>query len=209
MKKFLRLILLPVVAVCMFVSAFSVISGTNTGTETTMGGIVTRQTEQFILQNFGEAESAEELANDLLTFALKNFVYDERYMDYPQTADTNRFIFQHDFHGVCLDFAAFVKSTFQVICRHKGWDNVGCNVAIGLDIFGKKGHAANYITVKAPDGSARIYALDTTWDLDRSRLRAPLQRLRSFVTVPTATEIPDTIRSVFLEYYRFSACIIT
>ena len=93
-----------------------------------------------------------------------------------------------------MDFSAFVKSVFQVLSRHKNWEHVGCHVALGHDLHQREGHAVNYISVKAPDGSAKIYELDITWDFARYQKGKPLQGITYSVMADTSEDIPKTIR---------------
>ena len=209
MKTFFKLLLFLIMAVCLVFSIHSFITNANNGTNCSTGGIITGQTEQFIIDTFGCACSPEELAKYILHFALKNFTYDEDSISFPQTADINRFIFLHDFHGVCMDFSAFVKSVFQVICRHKGWEHVGCHVVLGHDLRQREGHAVNYITVKMPDGTVKVYEFDVTRDLAIYKKGREPQGIRYFLFAVSQEAVPKIIRKAFSEFYQYPILVVT
>ena len=209
MRRFGKLLLTLVLIGCICSSVCTFITNANTGTDCTMGGIITEQTERFILDVFGCADSPEELADLLLEFALEHFTYDQNSITIPQTADTNRFISKNNFHGVCMDFSAFVKSVFQVISRNKHWDHVGCHVVLGNDSPFREGHAVNYISVKNPDGTVTIYEFDVTRDLSRHREGKSVQGIRYFFIVPSPEAVPQAIRNAFSQFYKYPYLIIT
>lgn len=209
MRKFYKLLLTLVLIGCICFSAQSFITNANNGTDCTMGGIITEQTQRFILDTFDNACSPEELANQILTFCLTHFTYDKSSITIPQTADTNRFIFKNDFHGVCMDFSAFVKSVFQVVGRQKGWEHVGCSVVLGHDLRAREGHAVNYIWVKAPDGTVTVYELDLTRDLTLHNKGRNVQGIGYSLVADSVDAVPRTIRSAFSEFYKYPIIVIT
>ena len=209
MRKFCKLLLTLVLIGCICFSAQSFITNADNGTDCTMGGIITEQTERFILDTFDSACSPEELANQILAFCLTHFTYDKSSITIPQTADTNRFIFKNDFRGVCMDFSAFVKSVFQVVGRHKGWEHVGCNVVLGHDLRAREGHAVNYICVKAPDGTVTIYELDLTRDLAFHNKGRKVQGIGYSLVADSVDTVPRTIRNTFSESYKYPIVVIT
>ncbi len=209
MRKFCKLLLSLILIGCICFSAHTFITNANNGTDCTMGGIITEQTEHFILETFGSAGSPEELANQLLDFALEHFTYDEDSITVPQTADTNRFIFKNGFRGVCMDFSAFVKSVFQVVGRHKGWEHVGCHVVLGHSLRSRDGHAVNYLSVKNPSGTVTIYEFDVTWDLSRHQKSKSVQGLGYSVVVDSPESVPQAIRTAFSEFYKYPILVIT
>ena len=209
MRKFCKLLLFIILVGCIYFSVHSFITNANTGTDCTMGRIITEQTEHFILDTFGFADSPEALANLILDFILEHFTYDESSVTIPQTADTNRFIFKNDFHGVCMDFSAFVKSVFQVICRHKGWEQGGCHVVLGYGLRSRVGHAVNYLSVKNPDGTVTIYEFDTTRDLTLRQKGQAVQGIQYSIVADSPDAVPQVIREAFSEFYKYPILIIT
>ena len=202
MKKFLCFI----AAVCVFLSmgltAFADITAANNGTGCSLGGPVTRETQRFVRYNFSQATSPEDLALMICDFAYENFTYDKGAISIPQTANTNRFIFEKQFVGVCLDYAAFTRTVFNIICRDKGWDHVGCHVALGNDLK-RDGHAVNYISVEQPDGSVVIYEFDVTRDLTRFQKNKEPYELRFFFIAKNSREVRNTIMSAFRTIYKY------
>lgn len=209
MKNFYKFALSLVLFGCICFSFNTFVTNANNGTDCTMGGIITEQTERFILDNFDSASTPEDLANLLLTFTLEHFVYDENSITIPQTADTNRFIFKNDFHGVCMDFSAFVKSVYQVVCRYKRWQHVGCHVVLGHDFQSREGHAMNYISVKTADGEVTIYELDLTRDLDRHQNGKSVQGIKYSFVVTSSEAVPQAIRDAFSQFYKYPHLVIT
>lgn len=209
MRKFCKLILVLVMIGCISCSVHIFITNANNGTNCSTGGIITEQARQFILDTFGNTDSPEELANCILRFALENFTYDESYTSLPQTADTNRFIFKNDFHGVCMDFSAFVKSVFQVVGQDNGWEHVGCHIVLGHDLRQREGHAVNYLTVRSADGTVRIYEFDVTQDLTRHSKGKPVQGIGYSVVVSSPETVPQTIRKAFSDFYKYPYLVIT
>lgn len=209
MRNFFKLLLSLILIGCICFSFYIFITNANNGTDCTMGGIITKQTENFILDTFGSARSPEDLANQILKFALEHFTYDPNSITIPQTADTNRFISKNDFHGVCMDFSAFVKSVYQVICRYKHWNHVGCHVVLGVDFQSRKGHAMNYISAKNANGEVTIYEFDLTRDLSRHQNGKSVQGIAYFFVVASSETVPQTIRNAFSQFYKYPYLVIT
>lgn len=204
MGRFLKKLIALGCLVCILLAAGFDVLQSRSGNANSIGSIVTPETRHFILLEFGSAVGPKDLAYKVLDFSLRNFTYDDETVGFFQSADTNRFIFQKDFHGVCLDFAAFVKTVFCVIAEEKGWEHVGCYVALGIGLRPRGGHALNYITVENPDGTVTIYELDTTWDLGRYQSHQLLQELSYSVVAESPQQVEDKIHEAFDSYYQYS-----
>ncbi len=208
MKKLCSFVLFLSMVVCMLPSFRLILSDSKAGFERSMGGIVTEETKKFYLEKFGSAETPEDLTDALLAFALENFVYDDSVVSRPQIADNHRFIFKNCFHGVCMDFSAFVKSAVQVVSDEKGWDHVGCVVVLGYDSVFSEGHATNYIVIENPDGTAKIFVLDTTWEVDRNKKGLPLQGLNFYYPVTKEENRKEKINALFDSYYQYRVSVV-
>ena len=209
MSRFLKQAIALVCLVGVVCAGWFDLRQSKAGEHTGIGGITTEKTRDYIIDTFGDAEDPLELAYRVYLFALKHFVYDENYSSPVfQTTDNQRFIFQNDFRGVCLDFSAFVKTVFCVVCEEKGWENVSCYVALGYTLPPDEGHAVNYITIEEPDGSVTIYELDTTWDLSRRDKGKKLQALGYHQTAQSREQVTDTIREIFADFYKYKVVIL-
>ena len=202
MKKFLCFAATLCALLTMGLTAFADFTAASDGTGCSLGGPVTEDTQRFVRYNFSHAVSPEDLALMICDFAYENFTYDKDAVSFPQTADTNRFIFENHFTGVCLDYAAFTRTVFNIICRDKGWDHVGCHVALGNDLK-RDGHAVNYISVEQPDGSVVIYEFDVTRDLTRFQQGKAPYELRFFFIAKNTRQVRDTIMSAFRTIYSY------
>ena len=203
MKNFCKYTLFLLLLSCIIFSSISFNTAANAGKNCLAGGVITREVADFILDRFSDCVSPEDLADRVLRFALENFVSDPNTMTKPQTVNNHRFIFENDFHGVCMDFSTFVQTVFQLVCRYKGWDNIGCHIALGYNFNGSAGHAVNYISVGLPNGGVKIYALDTTWYLNRYETNRPLQALSLFFYSFSHETVSETIKTAFQSQYKY------
>jgi len=201
MKKMIKTVLVITMIACTLFSTYSFARGAALGTNRFTGTVTTRETEDFCLQTFQHATSPEQLALIVIFFALKNFTYDESYTTHPQTLDTHRFIFQNDFHGVCADFATFVNTALRVVSRHKGWEHVGSHIVTCIDPSDLSAHMLNYLSVRLPDGTVKVYEIDTTWDLGRRQASAPIQGLTNCCLAASQADVPATIGPLFSRYH--------
>ena len=202
MKKFISIFAALCVVVCM-VSTFLSDCNTAVSPSYAIGGVVNEQTQRFIRYTFSQAASPEDLALRICRFAYRNFTYDLTTMKTPQLADTNRFIFENDFRGVCLDFAVFTKAVFSVICQDKGWDYTSCYVALGNNPLQGSGHAVNYISIAQPDGTYLVYELDVTRDLNQfTHFKKPQELAYRFV-VEDSEQIRDAVIDCFRDFYKY------
>lgn len=201
MKKILTAVIPLILIVAMLFSFHNLSTNATNGTNLSYGGIITKETEAWVLETFGEAQSSGHLLPLVHSFAIENFTYDETHLHIPQTLDTNRFIFQRHFHGVCADFAAFVNTVFQVMIRHRQWEDVGCYQVIALSRTGGSGHAINYITYALPDDRVLVFEIDTTWDLAYKKAGYPLRGLTHGTIAFSPAQVSDAIHTLFPEYY--------
>lgn len=193
---------------CMFSSFYVLFEGTTVGAARGSGGIVTKETKAFFLETFGEAETPEALVKSLHSFALENFVYDEAALVRPQTTDHHRFVFKRQFHGVCLDFSVFVKAAFDTVCEEKGWDHAACAVVIGINSLFSEGHAVNYVVIENPDGSAKVFELDTTWELGRKEMGKALQGVDFYYPIGKTESAKEKVEALFDSYYQYRISIV-
>lgn len=164
MKKIARILLTALVVVLSCITVFSTcavgIKQNNSGGFSSVCEI-SRDSKEWILDNFSQYETADELMNGMVRFALKEFTYEDMGYFLIQTADFDKFIGENNFHGVCFEFAVFAKTVALVWAEEKGVDIKAhiCNVWYFKD--GKRqGHSYNYFEY---DGET-VY-LDLTADL--------------------------------------------
>ena len=148
MKKFARILLTAVVVVLSCLTIFSTCAvGINQNASGGFSSVcdISRESKDWILENFREYETADELMNGMLRFALKEFTYKDMGYFLIQTANFDKFIGENDFHGVCFEFSVFAKTVALVWAEEKGVDMKAyiCNVWYWKG--GKRqGHSYNY-----------------------------------------------------------------
>ncbi len=163
MKKVAKFSLTALVVVLSLITVLTTFAVTLT--QNASGGYngiceISRDSKEWIIDNFGDYETPDELMLGLLRFALKEFTYKNMGYFLIQTADFDRFIGENDFHGVCFEFSVFAKTVALVWAEEKG---VGikafiCNVWYWKG--GKRqGHSYNYF-----EYNGKTFYLDLTAD---------------------------------------------
>lgn len=205
----MRKILAVLVCLCFLLTcAFTVVtthSQNRSGSYSVINGVITDRVTDFIIENFSSAEGPLVLAKMLTEFSLQNFTYDEKAIGVIQSVNLERFIFDRNFTGVCLDFATFVKTVFCIVAEHNGWDNVACYCAFVLKAFDpKSGHAFNYIAIKDDSGNATVYEFDTTWDLTRHQKGQKLQEVNVNFVAESGSDVPKKIESFIRREFSYN-----
>lgn len=168
MKKFYKILLTTVVlllsAVTVFVSLAVGITGNASGG---YNGVceISADSKEWIIDNFGDYETPDELMTGLLHFAITEFTYENMGYFLIQTANFDKFIGENNFHGVCFEFSVFAKTVALVWAEEKGLPLKAfiCNVWYWKG--GKRqGHSYNYFEF---DG--RTVYLDLTADQNHFR----------------------------------------
>jgi len=161
MKRFFRGLIAIICVVIMVFAAHTDKMSKLSGTENSISGHISAKTEEFIIKEFGSAKSPAQLMAMVSAFSMKNFVYDGRVVGVLQVIDVNKFVFEQNFHGVCLDFSVFTKTVFSVICEHNNFEKVACYTVLGQTPF-SEGHAVNYIAFPLTEDLTAVYFLDLT-----------------------------------------------
>ena len=168
MKKFYKILLTSVV---VLLSAITILVSAAVGiTSNASGGYngvceISADSKEWIIDNFGDCDTPEELMTGLLRFAICEFTYEDMGYFLIQTANFDKFIGENDFHGVCFEFSVFAKTVALVWAEDKGvaLSAYICNVWYWKG--GKRqGHSFNYFEF---DGKT-VY-LDLTADQNHFR----------------------------------------
>ena len=171
MRKFIQVIIAIALCITSAIYVSKDIQARYSGSYSLIGGSISQEAEKFILEEFSNVNSPQELSRSISQFAFCNFVYDLSATPHPQYADIDRFIYEMDFHGVCFEFAAFVKNVFCVIAENKGWGNTKCYLISGYHILDggdtSNNHSWNCIAITDENGDATLYNYDLTIDLTR------------------------------------------
>lgn len=141
MIKRLILIILLILLTSTLVFAF-----VNTNKQNRSGGYssvctLTEQDKDWIIENFSQYNTVEELIIGINDYICKNYKYvDKNYIqhfDFAETVESKT--------GLCFDFASMQKCIITVISEYKGWDDVKVYVA---DVKTRTdAHSYNFITV--------------------------------------------------------------
>lgn len=150
---------------CMLV--LSLFSGLvyNNYTEATSGSataetcLISKQSQQWISEQFGDCETFEELLKALTDFSKKNFnyhIFDEAIQHF--NFDELRL---NGFKGCCYDYAIFAKTTvnYWSILKNKDIKSYVVDVVFK---DGKTRHSYNYFFVSENDGKEKLYCVDLT-----------------------------------------------
>ena len=205
MRKLLSiLVCLAFLATCAF-TVLTTRKQNRSGSYSVINGVITEQVSDFLVENFQGADTPEKLAEMLTDFSQKNFTYDEKTIDFIQNVNLERFIYEQNFTGVCLDFATFVKATFCTIAKENNWENVSCYCAFVSRLLDRKsGHVMNYITVKNDSGDTTVYEFDTTWDLNRYENGKKLQGISVGFTVKNGGDVPKEIEAFVRREFSYN-----
>lgn len=123
---------------------------------------------EYIICEFGDAESLEDLMSQLNLFACQNFTYVDKRIIF-QSFDMDKFIFSDRLHGLCWDFACFTKVAVLEVAQYKGWSNTSVYVCDARCNQSRIGHSFNFIS----DGQTTYY-LDNTFDNTKYKKGKPI-----------------------------------
>lgn len=119
---------------------------------------VTERSYQWIMEHFGHCETLPQLLSEIDAFGCTNFTYMLWDPILIQEYDLDRFLFEWDYHGLCHDFAGFVKSVVVVWSEAKGRTDVKAYVYNIRTDWTSDGHSYNYIR---EDGHTWYFCLTT------------------------------------------------
>lgn len=155
-------ILYRTVAVLLLVSTFTCMflnysKERNSGGYTGVNSIMSNSSKQWVIDNFDEYETFDDLLyNGMTPFVLNNFVYDSKYNYRFPLQSFNFELFQNvKWHGVCFQFAQWAKSVVLEWSNHKGIDVQSYIFDVELKGGGK--HSYNFFVC---DGNT--YCVDFT-----------------------------------------------
>lgn len=116
---------------------------------------LTEQDKEWIIENFSQYNSVEELIVGINNYICKNFTYTEKiyiqHFDFAETVQSKT--------ALCFDFAALQKCIIMVIAENKGWSDIKVYIA-DIKTSITSGHSYNFICV----GDKKYYS-DPTNDL--------------------------------------------
>lgn len=150
---------------CVLVIALFTALAYNNYTETTSGSataetcLISKQSQEWIVDQFGDCETFEELLKKMTTFSIENFnyhFYDEKIQHF--NFDELRL---NGFRGCCYDYAIFTKTTvnYWSILKNKDIKSYVVDVVYK---DGKTRHSYNYFLVSEEDGKEKLYCVDLT-----------------------------------------------
>ena len=129
------------------------------GSATAETCLISKQSQQWISEQFGDCETFEELLKALTDFSKKNFnyhIFDEAIQHF--NFDELRL---NGFKGCCYDYAIFAKITvnYWSILKNKDIKSYVVDVVYK---DGKTRHSYNYFFVSENDGEEKLYCVDLT-----------------------------------------------
>ena len=164
MKWFQRILLIfLMLAVLLAESAISkeTLYANHNGNYSDVCGVITEETESWVLSNFGQYANLEQLLFAIEDFAFENFTYSSDGLLISQRIlqhfDMQQFI-KSDFQGVCFDFSCFCKNVVLIWSESRG-EAVQCFVDEVYISF-SNAHAYNYFV----DSQGNTWYLDLTAD---------------------------------------------
>jgi len=121
---------------------------------------LTSRSRQWIMDRFGHCQTVEELLTEVDLFVCKECTYRDQKVILHQSFDFDRFVFRRELHGLCFDFAAFVKCVVLVWAEETNAPPLQVYL---YDVRTKKGnHSYNFVVTENT-----TYFLDTTVDQAR------------------------------------------
>ena len=146
--------LIAVIALSVIVTKHQSTSGCSITTK------CSSEAREFITNEFGDADSIEDLLTDIDAFICTRTYTSRQYYDVVQTFDIDDFI-ANNCNGLCFDWSCFTAIVVREVSKIKGWD-VTPLVAEAKSAIGEDAHAFNFILV-----GDKTYFLDTTNDNTR------------------------------------------
>lgn len=159
-KLFVQVVAVVLLAALLVCSVYATRQQGAAGSYTAVTTL-TERSRQWITDTFGHCQSVVELMLSVNAFACRNFVYVDKF--YVQHFDFDQFVFEDSFHGLCFDFACFMKCVALVWSEHRGLTDVRAYVACVDLPDSTQYHAYNFIC----DGDVTYY-LDLTTDVSRT-----------------------------------------
>ncbi|MBR4910546.1 MAG: hypothetical protein IKZ47_04405 [Clostridia bacterium] len=175
MKKRIVLVGRSVVCVllvgCTALSVYQLRKTQTSGWYSDVCGIISPKAQKWILSEFGDCSTLEDLLQHLDNFGIEHFVYDgdKKYFMGLQTFDLDGFLFgESRYRGLCFDFSCWVKDCVLVWAdAHEEQVEV-----FVIDVITKAGSAHSYNIIRY---NGKMFILDVTVDNSRARKgKAPI-----------------------------------
>ena len=155
MKKVLNIICF-ILAVLIVASMFMTYNAEREkGSYTVSLQLLTQQDKDWIIDNFGDCNTVEELLNSMELFVAENFIYNSSILNQIPLQSFRFGKFRRNFTGVCFDFSCFVKTVCIVWAESNNID-VKCYV-IDCELENKQAHSYNYLVT-----ADKTYYMDFT-----------------------------------------------
>jgi len=160
-RRTVQFVLILAVALTAGVAGEENRQANNAGGYSDVCGVITPETEKWVLEQFGHCQDMKQLLWSLDFFACENFVYttdslrlSQRIM---QHFDMQSFI-QSGFRGVCFDFSCFCKNVTLIWSEARGEQVQVFVCEVRRDL--RSGHAYNYFR----DSQGNGWYMDVTSD---------------------------------------------
>lgn len=149
------LMILVLISIC-FLTLNTIKTQNNSGSYSSVCHF-TDESRDWIIERFGKYEDIESLLTAIDVYACENFTYVSKDF-YIQNFNLDKFIFDDNLHGLCFDFASFVKNVVCVISEKNDLNTR----AYVVDVILKNGVRHSYNLIQQDKKS---YFLDVTNDV--------------------------------------------
>lgn len=125
----------------------------------------------WIIENFGNAASIEELLNDINLFICTRTYIEQKPTDLFQCFDIDKFI-GNDCNGLCYDWSCFTSVVVREMSAHKCWKGITPLVVDAISLNdSSNSHSFNFVV---NENNNITYYLDTTFDNSRREQGRPI-----------------------------------
>ena len=156
MKKRVLNVLCLILAILIIASMFATFNAEREkGSYTVSLQLLTQQDKEWIIGEFGDCNTIEELLSSIESFVADNFIYKSSVINQILLQSFRFGKFRKNFTGVCFDFSCFVKTVCIVWAENKNID-VKCYV-IDCELENKQAHSYNYLVT-----ADKTYYMDFT-----------------------------------------------
>ena len=155
MKRVLNALCL-ILAVLIIASMFATFNAEREkGLYTVSLQLLTQEDKGWIIGEFGDCNTVEELLNSMELFVAENFIYKSSILNQIPLQSFRFGKFRKDFTGVCFDFSCFAKTVCIVWAESKNID-IKCYV-IDCELSNNQAHSYNYLVT-----ADKTYYMDFT-----------------------------------------------
>ena len=156
MKKRVLNVLCLILAILIIASMFVTFNEEREkGSYTVSMQLLTQEDKAWIIGEFGDCNTVEELLNSMESFVTDNFIYKSSILNQIPLQSFHFGKFRRDYTGVCFDFSCFAKTVCIVWAENKNID-VKCYV-IDCELENKQAHSYNYLVT-----ADKTYYMDFT-----------------------------------------------